>query len=499
LNDSERLFGLVLLVEDDQSHAFLIKRALKDYAQEIVLAPTVKVALEQLAVQRPDLIISDLNLPDSSGVNHIPKLLQAGADAPVIVLTSSTNLRDAVEAMKVGARDFIVKNFGTEFSESLGVALSRVMATMHLEAERRRLEKEMGVLRVAIENSNDGLAVINSHGLVDYSNTAFRNFMNSCGSSDYSNLLSIFSDRLTKHETLKDSIVANLEGLSTGAVWQTEILFRDRKERAYSLSLSVIDREGDRFVVWVKDISEDKRREKFQREILSTTTHDLKGPLGAIMLSSEMLVDLVKDREKAQTLALRIGSSAQGAINLIDEFLSARRLQEGNFILRPTVQDMRELVKEVLGNYDAIAASRSIETIVKFGQGDLSACVDRLGFARVLGNLVSNALKFTPKGGRLLVEVEKSSGELQVKVQDNGSGMEPSDVQKIFERFSRLTKHSEVAGTGLGLFVVKSIVSAHGGKIEVTSKVGQGTTFYLFFPENPPVNERGELISLDFA
>ena len=77
--------------------------------------------------------------------------------------------------------------------------------------------------------------------------------------------------------------------------------------------------------------------------------------------------------------------------------------------------------------------------------------------------------------------------------------MEPSEVSKLFARFSRLDKHREVAGTGLGLFVVKSIVTAHGGNIEVTSKVGKGTTFDTIFPKAPPVNERGELISLDFA
>jgi signal transduction histidine kinase len=77
--------------------------------------------------------------------------------------------------------------------------------------------------------------------------------------------------------------------------------------------------------------------------------------------------------------------------------------------------------------------------------------------------------------------------------------MEPAEVQRVFERFSRLDRHRDVAGSGLGLFVVKSVVSAHGGDIEVTSKVGEGTTIGVTFPANPPVNDRGEIISLDFA
>jgi signal transduction histidine kinase len=124
---------------------------------------------------------------------------------------------------------------------------------------------------------------------------------------------------------------------------------------------------------------------------------------------------------------------------------------------------------------------------------------DKIGVARVLGNLLSNAFKFTRKGGRVTVRLSFVHDELHLEVEDTGSGIEPSDVQKIFERFSRLDQHNEIAGTGLGLFVVKSIVNAHGGKIDVTSKPGEGTKFDIALPARPPVNERGELISLDFA
>jgi signal transduction histidine kinase len=77
--------------------------------------------------------------------------------------------------------------------------------------------------------------------------------------------------------------------------------------------------------------------------------------------------------------------------------------------------------------------------------------------------------------------------------------MEPSDVQRLFNRYGRLSSHAQVAGTGLGLFIVKCIVSAHGGSIDVTSAPGKGTTFEVFLPDKPPMNERGEVLCLDFA
>ena len=97
------------------------------------------------------------------------------------------------------------------------------------------------------------------------------------------------------------------------------------------------------------------------------------------------------------------------------------------------------------------------------------------------------------------IQLQNLVDEIQIRVQDSGCGMEPAEVRKIFERFTRLERHIETAGSGLGLFVVKSIVSAHGGRIDVTSQVGHGSVFEVTFPFKAPVNERGELISLDFA
>src|SRR5262249_44564056 len=153
----------------------------------------------------------------------------------------------------------------------------------------------------------------------------------------------------------------------------------------------------------------------------------------------------------------------------------------------PTRQRIAPIVSTVLDDYRPIATARSITLTVQCDD-KLEGAIDRTGLARVLGNLLSNALKFTPKGGQVTVAADERKGDLHVIVRDTGSGMEPAEVQRIFERFSRLERHRDVAGTGIGLFVLKSIVSAHGGNVTVTSKVGEGTSFELVFPAHPPVN-----------
>lgn len=505
-SDSSALFKHVLLVEDDPGHALLIKRALKDFVRDITHAESIAAALGELQRCKPDLIITDLNLPDSGGpgphrIDHVRKFLTLETATPVIVLTSSTALDDAVDAMRMGARDFIVKNFDGDFKGLLGLSLSRLLALLLIEQDRARLQREMSALRQSIENGADGFAIVDGRGELFYTNRAYVSFVEFCGGDPRGSFFSSFSAKVNKHEQLLNEFRRALGTLSAGAIFTTEVTFLKDKQRAFGLSVSGIQSSQDgrpQFVVWVRDISEQLRREKFQREILSTTTHDLKGPLGAILISSELLLDLVREG-KERELVVRIASSAQGAINLIDEFLSARRIQEGTYILKPQVFNLTELAQEVIDNQRPIAVARSIDLTVVPSKGDSSVLVDRLGFQRVLGNLLSNALKFTPRGGSIQLAVEGSADDVRLSIQDTGSGMEPAEVQLLFQRFSRLEKHQQVAGTGLGLFVVKSIVGAHGGSVSVSSKVGEGTRFDVVFPRHPPVNERGELISLDFA
>ncbi len=493
-------FGSILVVEDDPSHAMLIKRALRGYTAKLEHAASLGEANAALDQSSFDLIVSDLNLPDSEGTTHIAHFRRRAPEAAVVVLTSSTSVQHAVQAMKQGAGDFLVKNFDAEFGQILQLSLSRIQFSLVAAREKARLEREMQALRTAIENSLDSLAVVSENGTIEYCNRSYLAFAERCG-GDAKNLESLFNARLNKHESLRDAVAKNRKELAPGGVWQTEITFVEDKVSAFSASLSVIRRahehDAAECVLWIRDISELKRREKFQREILSTTTHDLKGPLGAILISADLIGEIVGDNKKAGDLALRIASAAQGAVNLIDEFLSARRIQEGTFILRPSAQNLSEIVGEALENFSPTAGSKSISVVTELPE-HLPVWCDRLGISRVIGNLLSNALKFTPKGGRVDVSASEVGDEVRIRVSDTGSGMEPAEVTKLFERFSRLERHREVAGSGIGLFVVKSIVTAHGGKIDVTSALGQGTTFEISLPKKPPVNERGELISLEF-
>jgi len=453
---------------------------------------------ESLRREKPDAIITDLRLPDGVGAEVVERLLRCAGEIPLLVLTSSTALEDAVAALKLGAKDFLVKNFQGDFTQLVELALRRLQQLWEAEAERRRLEIEMEKFRKAIERSDDGLATVASDGRLLYANQTFREFLTAV-QGEFGRVEQVIGAGIERADEIRSNVQMTFQELAPGGFWQTEVRVPGETLRTFILSLVAIGStevggSAQDAVLSIRDITEQKRREKFQREVLSTTTHDLRGPLGSVILSVELLEGMLAKESDAYKLATRMGSSIRNVLQLIDEFLSARRIQEGTLTLHPKTFPLREAVSDVLRDFASMAEARGI-TLVTDVPEELLIVADRLGVGRVLSNLLSNALKFTPRGGVVTLRGVSGEGEVRIAVIDTGAGMEEEEVAKLFQRFSRLKRHEDVAGTGLGLFVVKSMVSAHGGRVDVRSAPGRGTVFEAVFPLNPPVDARGELIS----
>jgi signal transduction histidine kinase len=290
---------------------------------------------------------------------------------------------------------------------------------------------------------------------------------------------------------------------SSDTFWTSELMIEQSDteqavKRYFELTLSSVRMEDVRdgflgvfdipelrkFVFWVRDVTLRKERERFQRDLLSTTTHDLKGPLGAILTSAELMSEAGLDEKINHTeLVLRIASCARSSITLIDELLSARRIQDGVLIVRPQRFAVHEVLEDVVLDFYPVARAREIDFSAKAVDPELEVYADKIGIHRVLGNLVSNAIKFGGPEGKVRLSAKRKDNTVQIMVSDTGPGINPQERAQLFERYQRLEKHDEVEGTGLGLFVAKNIVDAHGGRIDVQSRVGHGTTFIVSFPD----------------
>lgn len=497
-------FSNVLLVEDDPGHAALITRALKGLADEVVHARNGAEAIELLESELAEVVFCDLHLPDISGSEVIAKIKKMRPGLPIIVVTSSSNLDDAVKAMREGAWDYLVKNFSEQLKPQIAITLRRAAERKQQMLREVSMRKQMDAFSVAAFAAQDGLAILGEGGAVVFANEAFHNFCQLLKQGgEETNVIDLVAAR---NYSVARALHNTLHSQSAGTLWSSEleIALRDDQGKEhlsyFELQLSGVSpgggREGGellnaltRFwyrVLWVRDITRRKEQERFQRDLLSTTTHDLKGPLGAILTSAELLSEPHFDPDsKALDLLTRIASCARSSINLIDELLSARRIQDGVLVVRPRWLDLEELASDLVLDYEPVAKTKAIALTAKTAEPNLAVYADKLGLERVLGNLVNNALKFTQRAGKVHIHAERVGSETRISVSDTGPGIEPRMRHRLFERFARAERDSEIKGTGIGLFVTKNIVEAHNGRIEVKSELGCGTTFIVTLPDGP--------------
>ena len=553
-HDSQHLFRRILLIEDTPAHLMLIQRALKSSSESVITASTLAEG-EMLLSKDPaiDLVITDLHLPDhpasdpSASASTVQRLINACGHTPLLVLTSSTSLKEAIAALRSGARDYVVKNFNHEFADIMSLTLQRVAAESSLLRQKQLADLKIKALSYAIEHSEDGFALANDNGEYLFTNNAFVRFVVLSGGTRQS-LLDLVGPQVVDFKRLREEFKARLFSVnSAGAVWQVELMLSGDLGQAFELTVfsipegaipeqlsprvteaevnfigqssaqnqsepqsgydrqsklsharnissrgenaPVITKDEPSFlVVWVRDITALKQREKLQRDLISTTSHDLKGPLSSILLSAEILADKRTAQEKAEILLSRMVSSAQGALQMIDELLSARIIREGAFDLKPQPLNLPEVVNALIEQFEVRAAAKGVA--IKFEHSlnsrDQIWSLDLVAFQRILANLISNAVKFTSQGGEIRVVLYEADDHLIIQVNDTGSGMDRHEARNLFERFSRLESHHEIEGTGLGLFIVRSLTQALGGSIEVFSEKGRGTSFRLKFPNLTP-------------
>jgi signal transduction histidine kinase len=190
------------------------------------------------------------------------------------------------------------------------------------------------------------------------------------------------------------------------------------------------------------------------------------------------------EEKKVHTLAL-IGAQVSRLQRMVDDFLDARSIESGQLGLQLQLLDVRTLAQEAV---DLNAGSSIAHRIVYSAPNSpVQVFCDGARIAQVLNNLVSNAIKYSPRGGDVLVSVVVAGDEATLAVRDSGIGIAPADTKHIFEPFRRTRASREIApGVGLGLSVARRIVEAHGGRIEVDSKLGAGSTFRVHLPLSGP-------------
>jgi signal transduction histidine kinase len=246
-------------------------------------------------------------------------------------------------------------------------------------------------------------------------------------------------------------------------------------------------------VVTFHDITDRRRVEQIRRDFVANASHELRTPLTAIRMAAESLhMGAMKDDRMRAKFLNNIQGEADRLTRLVNELLTVANLM-GRPVLHMSRFDLQTLAEQVEFALDHHAKLANVNLIVTCTEDIPMIEADRDRLQQVLINLVDNAIKFTPATGNVTLDIQAlPDGKMvRCKVIDSGIGIPPIDLPRIFERFYRVDKaRSRVTGgVGLGLSIVKDIIEAHHGKIEVTSEVNKGTTFTIDLPIKQPQPE----------
>jgi signal transduction histidine kinase len=238
--------------------------------------------------------------------------------------------------------------------------------------------------------------------------------------------------------------------------------------------------------------SEVERARRAQRDFVANVSHDLKTPLTSIQGFSQAILDgTITERRGYAQAAHIINDEALRMSRLVDELLSLTKLENGLISLELHPTDISQLVSQLVAAMQPQASSYSVHLAARIETGGNAmalADVDRL--KQAFGNLIDNALKHTPEGGYVSVEVSSVQQGVQVLVRDTGEGIPPEDLPRVMERFYQVDKarSSGSRSLGLGLAIAREIVHAHRGQISVESRVGVGTAFRVILPAEAPMS-----------
>ena len=244
-------------------------------------------------------------------------------------------------------------------------------------------------------------------------------------------------------------------------------------------------------VTILRDVTREREISQMKSDFVSQASHELRTPLSSINAYAEMLIDGDAEDEKSRMEAYQIiKSEAERVGRMIDNMLNISRIEAGIHAVEPAECDFVAVCREVIETMQPQARSKQIKLALKSGPLVYTAEADRDMIYQVVMNLVSNAIKYTPEGGRVTVSVENddTSRSVMVSVADTGLGIPPDALGRVFDKFYRIENYKRVAkGTGLGLNLVKHIVeTVHSGAVGVTSEMGMGSRFWFTVPYESP-------------
>src|SRR4051812_5558390 len=271
-----------------------------------------------------------------------------------------------------------------------------------------------------------------------------------------------------------------------GQIRETELLMQREGMPPRHVTARVAPLSSQLVLALVEDRTRERRVESIRRDFVANVSHELKTPVGAIQLLSDAVNDAADDPEAVQRFAGRMHSESERLARLVQQIIELSRLQGDDPLDEPVAVEVDKIVARAIDENLTDATSRQIDLVHNGAEG-LVLLGNREQVAVAVGNLVANAVAYSPEGSSVVVGAAAHDTTVDISVTDRGIGIPAHELDRIFERFYRVdpARHRSTGGTGLGLSIVKHVAATHGGEVRVWSVEGQGSTFTLTLPRKP--------------
>ncbi|MEO6953863.1 MAG: ATP-binding protein [Polyangia bacterium] len=456
---------VVWVADDSAAEAAMAQRALSsDYTVRCFTSGPALI--EHISSgEHPDALILDWEMPELSGL-EVCQFLRADPatrELPILILTANGRTEDLVRGLAAGANDYVAKPF------SSAELTARVAALVRARRMRERAERAERALVDVVENLPDAVVGVDGDGLVRYVNEEGARML---GQSHEAVVGTRFVELFPQ---------LPLTGVAEGVPLADVVI----GVRRYSPRLRSIPTSADITRTYAfRDVTDARRLEARQLDFYSIIAHDLRTPLSSIMLRTALLLqgthgDLA---DKHASELGKVQGSVRQLTELLNDFLDLAKMEGSGIHLERGRVDLLEVVHAAVADAEPVASSKRITIVVDPAATTTIVIGDRRRLGQVLSNLVSNALKFTDEGGAVTLRLASTTDGAKLRVEDTGRGLTPASRDRLFQRYARADEVKDIAGTGLGLMIVREIIEAHGGSVGVESELGKGSTFWFSVP-----------------
>jgi PAS domain S-box-containing protein len=368
------------------------------------------------------------------------------------------------------------ENLSNDRWRIFSLIVSQISASVENAHLFHQIEQERARLAAILTSSTDAILVVDSNGRIVLDNPAAWSVMGASSSQ---------SGKLLSEGTTNETLVQLFESAMQGGKRTGEISLLN-ESRTFFANLSPVALADEVIIGWVatmQDVSHFKELDQLKSDFVHTVSHDLRSPLASILIATKMLPQIGSLSEQQGEFLATIEQRVSAMSQLIDDLLDVGKIEAGvDMEMEP--YPLTPVINEVFQFFLPQAEIKSIQLINQVGTQLPIVMANPVRLRQVMQNLIGNAIKYTPDGGRVTLKAFQKGDEAHIQVIDTGIGIPAADQPRVFEKFYRVRgEHvASIKGTGLGLAITKSIVEKHNGRVWLESVFGKGSTFTVTLP-----------------